>query len=363
MGKRTARMFSSLSELEGLAAEVVPPNVWSYIEGAAGTGWTDRANREAFDRWVLQPRVLAGLRDVDLRTRLLGQEVRAPFYVAPTAYHGLIHPDGEKGTAAAASRAGILAMFSTLSSASLEEIGKVRPRGPRWFQLYLQPSWEGTERLVRRAERSAFSAVVLTVDVPVLGVRDGQLTTGFAIDASIPVGSGPGVLPPSRGPEWAGGTYSLGKHPIESWDIVDRLRKVTKLPIVVKGILTAADARASIEHGASAVVVSNHGGRQLDRAPASLAALPEIVAAVDGRVEVYLDGGVRRGSDILIALALGARAVGVGRPVLWALARNGGAGVAQYLSLLANDLVTAMVLTGRGSISQVDRSLVIANVA
>jgi len=355
--------FSSLSDVEEVAARKVAPKIWSYIEAAAATGWTDRANREAFDRWVLQPRVLAGVREVDLRTRLLGEAVRAPVFVAPTAYQGLIHSAGEAGTARAASRAGLLAMFSTLSSRSLEEIASVRPRGPRWFQLYLQPEWSATELLVRRAEKAGFTAVVLTADVPVLGVRDGQLKTGFAIDSSIPLGSGPGVLPPSRGPERVRETYSLGRPSAESWEVVDRLREVTALPLVVKGVLTADDARRSVEHGAQAVVVSNHGGRQLDRTPASLAALPAVVAAVGKRAEVYLDGGVRRGSDVLIALALGARAVGVGRPLLWALAANGEAGVAHYLSLLTSDLATAMALAGRRSLSEIDRSLILPRTA
>ena len=358
MAKRTQRGFASLSDLEEAAARKLPSDVWSYVEGAAGEGATHRANHEAFDRWVVRPRLLAGVREVDLRTRLLDDSVNAPVFLAPTAYHGLIHPEGEVGTARAAAAAGVVAMFSTLSSRSVEEIGAARPLGPRWFQLYLQPTWAGTERLVRRAERAGFTALVLTADVPVLGVRDAQLKTGFAIDASIPVGSGPGVLPPSRGPERAGATYAVRDAREETWEVVDRLRNTTRLPLVVKGVLTAADARASVRHGARAVVVSNHGGRQLDRVSSSLAALPEVVAAVDGRAEVYLDGGVRRGSDVLIALALGARAVGVGRPVLWALAVGGGRGVARYLSLLATDLATAMVLAGKRSLSEVDRATV-----
>lgn len=358
MAKRPKPGFSSLSDLEEIAAGKVPPKIWSYLEGAAATGWTNRANRAAFDRWVLQPRVLAGIRSVDLRIDLLGETVSAPVFVAPTAYQGLIHPDGEVGVARAASRAGLLAMFSTLSSHSLEQIAGARPRGPRWFQLYLQPEWNATERLVHRAEKAGFTAIVLTADVPVLGVRDGQLKTGFAIDASIPVGSGPSVAPPSRGLELVGGTYTRKDAWVESWDVVDRLRRVTRLPIVVKGVLTAADAQAAVEHGARAVVVSNHGGRQLDRTSASLDALPDVVAAVGERTEVYLDGGVRRGSDVLVALALGARAVGVGRPVLWALAAEGETGVDRYLSLLGSDLASAMILAGRSSLSEVDRSLV-----
>jgi len=353
--------FSSLGDLELVASRKVSGKVWSYIEGSAATGWTARANRSAFDRWVVRPRILAGVREVELATRLLDDRVQAPFYIAPMAYHGQIHPDSETGTARAASTAGVLAVFSTLSSRSLEEIARVRPPGPRWFQLYLQPRWSATERLVRRVEKAGFTALVLTADVPVLGVRDGQLGSGFAIDASIPIGNGPDVVTPSRGPEKVRGTYAIRDREPESWEVVDRLRAATRLPIVIKGVLTAEDARAAVRHGARAVVVSNHGGRQLDRAPAALAALPEVVAAVGSRAEVYLDGGVRRGSDILIALALGARAVGVGRPVLWALAVDGEAGVGRYLSLLASDLATAMVLAGRDSLSHVDRALVGSN--
>jgi 4-hydroxymandelate oxidase len=355
---RTKVDFASLSDVEEAGTRRVSPKIRSYIEAVAATGRTDRANRDAFDRWVVRPRILSGLRSVDLRTRLLDDEVRAPVYVAPTAYQGLVHPDGEGGTARAASRAGLLAIFSTLSSRSLEEIARERPRGPRWFQLYLQPEWEGNERLVRRVERVGFSALVLTADTPVLGVRDGQMRTGFAIDSSIPLGSGPGIVPPSRGAEPGEERYPLSPSSYQTWEIVDRLREATRLPLVVKGVLCAEDARTAVEHGARAVIVSNHGGRQIDRAPATLSVLPEVVAAVGGRAEVYLDGGVRRGTDILIALALGARAVGVGRPAVWALAANGEAGVAQYLELLTADLASVMVLTGHASVRQVGRTAV-----
>ena len=358
MTGRRAVGFSSLSDLEEAAARRVSAKIGSYIAGAAATGSTERANRAAFDRWVLNPHILAGVREVDLRSELLGDAVRAPVYIAPTAYQGLVHPDGEAGMARAASRAGLLAMFSTLSSWSLERIAAVRPHGPRWFQLYLQPTWSATARLVKRAERAGFTAVVLTADAPVLGVRDGQLKTGFAIDSSLPIGNGPGVVPPSRGPVPDGATFSVGREKGESWEVVDRLRETVRLPIVVKGVLGAADARRSVVHGARAVIVSNHGGRQLDRAPAALSVLPEVVKEVAGRAEVYLDGGVRRGSDVLIALALGARAVGVGRPPLWALAAAGEAGVDRYLSLLTTDLASAMILTGRSSLADVDRTLV-----
>lgn len=357
MARRSVR-FASLSELEAAASRRVGARIASYIAGAAATGWTERENARAFDRWVLRPRVLAGIREVDLRAEMLGERVTAPVYIAPTAYQGLIHPDGEGGIARAAGRAGVLAMFSTLSSWSLERIAAARPRGPRWFQLYLQPNWSDTKRLAARAERAGFTALVLTADVPVLGVRDAQLRTGFAIDRTLPLGNAPGVVPPSRGPERSGATYSSGRELPETWEVVDRIREVSRLPLVVKGVLDPRDARRAVDYGARAVIVSNHGGRQLDRAPPALDALPAVVRAVGRRAEVYLDGGVRRGSDVLIALALGAKAVGVGRPPLWALAVAGEAGVARYLSLLTTDIASALILTGRGTVSKVDRSLV-----
>jgi 4-hydroxymandelate oxidase len=361
MTTRRSVRFASLSDLETAAARRVGPKIGSYIAGAAAAGWTERANEQAFDRWVLRPRVLAGVREVDLRTTFLGEAVRAPVFIAPTAYQGLVHPAGEGAMARAAARAGVLAIFSTLSSWSLERIAAVRPDGPRWFQLYLQPEWPATERLVKRAERAGFSAIVLTADVPILGVRDAQLRTGFAIDRTLPLGNAPGVVPPSRGPEPAGPTYTTGRETVESWEVVDHLGTITRLPIVVKGVLDPKDARLAVEHGARAVIVSNHGGRQLDRTLPALAALPSVVRAVGRKAEVYLDGGVRRGSDVLIALALGARAVGVGRPPLWALAAAGEAGVHRYLSLLTTDLASAMILSGRSSLAKVDRTLIAAH--
>jgi len=248
-------------------------------------------------------------------------------------------------------------MYSTLSSLSLEEIARAAPEGLRWFQLYLQPEFAGTRRLVERAEKAGYRAVVLTADVPVLGVRDRQAEAGFAIDSSEPIGNGPEVVPPARGPTPTAAGFSLRADGSASWEIVDRLREVTDLPIVVKGVLTASDAREAVRHGACGIVVSNHGGRQLDHVAASLDALPEVVAAVGSDAEVYLDGGVRRGTDVLVALATGARAVGLGRPVLWVLAAGGAAGVSRFLEVLAEEFATAMALTGCGSLSEIHPGL------
>ncbi len=349
--------FVSLGDLEAAAGQRIDPAVWNYIQGGAAEEVTLRSNRDAFHRRTLRPRALVDLSELRTNTTLLGTAVRAPFFVAPSAYHGSVHPDGEAGTARAASAAGILAVFSTLSSASLETIAGAAPAGPRWFQLYLQPEFESSRRLVHRAESAGFTAIVLTVDLPVLANRDRQARGGFAVKAWPPLGNGPDIVGPPRGFEARGGAYTLRSEASMGWEVVDRLRSITSLPVVVKGVLTAEDARLAVDHGARAVVVSNHGGRQLDGAPASLDMLADVVGAVRGRAEVYLDGGVRRGSDVVMALGLGARAVGVGRPVLWALGADGGAGVRRWIDLMTVDVLTTMALTGRRSVDEIDGSV------
>jgi 4-hydroxymandelate oxidase len=350
--------FAVLGDLEAIAATRVPEDVWAYVQGGAGEERTLAANRDAFRRWTLRPRVLADVRHLDFSAALLGERVDSPFFIAPTAYQGLVHPDGELATARAARSARVLAVFSTMTSFSLERIAEEAPGGPRWFQLYLQPEFSSNLRLVERAERAGYSALVLTVDMPIFANRDRQIRAGFAFDTPIPLGNGPGIVGPARAPELASSSASLRSETGATWEWVDRLREATRLPLVLKGLLTAEDARRAAEHGAAAVVVSNHGGRQLDGAPAALDALPEVVAAVGSRLEVYVDGGIRRGSDVLIALALGARAVGLGRPALWALAAGGEAGVARWLALLKTDLAVAMALTGRRTLSEIDSGLV-----
>ncbi len=349
--------FVTLSDLEEVASKKVGAPAWAYVQGGAGEERTLRANREAFQRWTLRPRVLVDVTALDLTAKVLNEKVSAPFYISAAASQGILHPDGEAGTARAASAANVLAMFSTLSTLSLEQIAQAAPKGPRWFQLYLQPEFALTKKLVERAEKAGYSALVLTVDMPVQATRDRQSIAGYSLEGRT-VGNGEDIVPPSRSPVPDDEHFSVRSDASATWEILDHLQKITRLPIVVKGILTGEDARLVQDHGAKAVVVSNHGGRQLDGAPASLEVLPEVVEAVGSKVEVYLDGGVRRGSDILIALALGAKAVGIGRPVLWALAAGGEDGVAKLISLLKTDLATAMALTGRRTISEVDRTLI-----
>ncbi len=347
--------FFTLSDLEAAASKKVAGPAWAYVQGGAGEEQTMKANREAFNRRTLRPRVLVDVETLDLSTTILHEKVSAPFYISPTAYQGLLHPDGELATARAASAANVLAVFSTISSRSLEEIAQAAPAGPRWFQLYLQPEFSTTQSLIDRAENAGYTALVLTVDAPVFGNRDGTVQAGFNA-SSIPLGNGTQVFPPTH-PTLQGQHYHTRGEASSTWGILDRLRKMTRLPLLVKGILTGEDARKAVDHGVDGVIVSNHGGRQLDQAQASLDALPEVLGEVGSEVDVYLDSGVRRGSDVLIALALGAKAVGLGRLVLWSLAAGGVEGVARMLTLLKEDLATIMALTGRRTITEVDSTL------
>ena len=350
--------FRTLSELEPVAASRVPRNVWDYIQGGAGEERTLAGNREAFRRRALLPKVLAGIDRVDPTTSFLGVAVRAPVFIAPTAYQGQVHPDGEPGTFRAAAEAGVLAVLSTLSSFSLEATVEAAGDGPRWFQLYLQPEFSRTAELVRRAERAGFEAIVLTVDVPLLGVRDRQSQEGFALEAPVPIGNGPEFVSPARTLTADGSVFRLRADAVGGWETLEQLRSVTRLPIVVKGVLRREDARRAVAAGVAGMIVSNHGGRQLDGVPATLDVLPGIVEEVAGKAEVFLDGGVRRATDVLLALALGARGVGLGRPILWALGAEGRAGVARYLGLLTTELVNSMAQLGVSTLAELRPDLV-----
>ena len=350
--------FLTLGDLEAAAAAKVERDVWEFVQGGAGDEMTLRANRDAFHRQTLRPRVLSGTERIDLRSTVLSARVAAPFFVAPTAYQGLLAPDGEVATVRAARDAGLLTVVSTLSTRSLEEVAAAAPDGLRWFQLYLQPEFSASVRLVERAETAGYRAIVLTVDMPLLANRDRQLRSGVAVDGPAPIGNGAEIQSPARMLVPAGEEFVLRADAGATWEVLDRLREHTRLPIVVKGVLTGEDAGRAVDHGAAAVVVSNHGGRQLDGASATLEALPEVVRSVGSRVEVYLDGGVRRGSDVVMALALGARAVGIGRPLLWALGAGGAPGAARLFSLLKVDVATVMALVGRTTVSAIDRTLI-----
>ncbi|MFY1693248.1 alpha-hydroxy acid oxidase [Plantactinospora sp. WMMB782] len=333
----------NLAELRGEAWERLDPVHRDFFAGGAGEERTVRANETAFDSYRILPRVLRGGGERDLRTPLLGGTLSMPVLVSPTAFHRLAHPEGEVGCARAVAAAGTVLVLSMAATTPIEAVAAAPGGDGRplrfWFQLYPQPDLGFTESLVRRAEAAGARALVVTVDSPVFGRRERDLRNGFL---DLP----PGLCCENmRDPE-TGRVRDIVLDPDLGWAQVDWLRATTRLPVVLKGILHPADARLAVAHGVDAVWVSNHGGRQLDGAAAAVDALPAVVAAVEGRIPVLLDGGVRRGSDVLTALALGAVAVGLGRPVIWGLAARGGVGVGQVLDLLRADLARVMTLAG-----------------
>jgi len=327
-------------DYETLAQAHMEPSAWDYYQSGSDDEVTLRANRTAFERIRLRPRMLVDTRTCHMGTTVLGTPVSIPILIAPTAFHCLAHPLGECATALAAARADTLMVVSTSSTRSLEDIAS-EGGGPLWFQLYFHDR-KSAEELIQRAEAAGYRALVLTADAPRWGHKERAIRSGFRIPSKANFsGRGPAEIEPSL-----------------TWESLVWLRSVTQLPIILKGILTAEDAMLAVEHGVDGIIVSNHGGRQLDSVSASIEALPEVVEAIDGRCEVYLDGGIRRGSDILKALALGAKAVLVGRPVLWGLAVNGMEGALHVLELLRTELELAMVLAGRPTLDSIDRSLV-----
>jgi 4-hydroxymandelate oxidase len=296
--------------------------------------------------------VLVDVGELDLETEVLGQAVAMPILLAPTAFQVLAHPEGEVATARAAAAAGTLSILSTLASRRLEEVAAAAPAGRRWFQLYCSRDRALTRALVEKAAAHGFGALVLTVDVPVVGRREKDLRNRFSLPpAAAPHGLLDLVaeLDLSLPAEPSSALVALSARlfdPTLRWEDLAWLRSLSTLPILIKGILTGEDARLAVEHGAAGILVSNHGGRQLDSVPAAVDALPEVVAAVEGRIPVLLDGGVRRGTDVIKALALGARAVLVGRPYVWGLAAGGEAGVRRVLELLHDELATGLALLG-----------------
>ncbi len=333
----------SVRDFEAPARERLHPAAVAYIDGGAWDGVTVRQNETAWDRWHLRPRVLADVSSISLETAVLGRPVALPIGVAPAALHGLAHADAELATARAAAAAGGINVVSTVASRSIEEVAAAAPDARRWFQLYVQGDWGLTRSLVERAAAAGYEALVLTVDTPVLGYRDEILR--------LPFDPGEDAYPnlPKREALGHGGELDEildQRGVLLTWDRLDEIRSWAPLPLVLKGILTGEDARIAVDHGVDAVWVSNHGGRQLDRSPAALDVLEEVVAAVEGRAEVYLDGGIRRGPDVLIALALGASAVFAARPFLYALTCAGEAGVMRAFEILRAELDRAFAIAG-----------------
>ncbi|HKT05781.1 MAG TPA: alpha-hydroxy acid oxidase, partial [Rugosimonospora sp.] len=319
-------------------------------------------NRAALARRALRPRFLVDVSTCDLSGTLLGARLAAPLGVAPMAYHRLVHPDGEVATARAAGAAGALLVVSPFASRSIEDIAAAAS-GPVWLQLYWLHRREALVDLVARAEAAGYGAIVLTVDTPRVGRRLRDIRHGFALPDGVAAVNLPAEVM-ATAHQHAGGGSALQRHsreqfdPSLSWTDLAWLRGRTSLPLVLKGLVTAEDARLAVAHGADAVIVSNHGGRQLDHAVSTVDALPEVVAAVAGACPVLVDGGFRTGTEVLVALALGARAVLLGRPVLWGLACAGADGAGAVLRTVVEELEDAMVLSGRPRLADVDSSLV-----
>jgi len=350
------------AEVEHEARAQLPQDTWDFIQGGSGSERTLAANLAQFGSYALRPRVLVGVAECDSSLELLGDRLAAPIGVAPMAYHRLAHPEGELATARATGRAGMLLVAGIFASRTLEQIAAVAT-GPLWLQLYWLRRREVLESLIGRAEAAGYRALVLTVDAPRIGRRLRDVRSGFTVpDGVRAVNLDPSLMAAShRRTEGASGIEAHAREqfdPALTWADLSWLIGRSSLPLVLKGILTAEDARRAVDCGAAAVVVSNHGGRQLDGAPPTLAVLPEVVAAVPPDFPVLVDGGVRQGSDVAIALALGARAVLVGRPVLWGLARAGEAGVEHLLGLLRSELDDVMALSGRPRLCDFDLSAV-----
>jgi isopentenyl diphosphate isomerase/L-lactate dehydrogenase-like FMN-dependent dehydrogenase len=320
--------------------------VHGYFAGGAGDERTRLRNAEAYEGWELRPRVLVDVSDVSTRTTVLGNELELPLLVAPVAFQLLAHPDGEAGMARAAADAGTVMCLSSLTSMRPAEVAEAAPGGKRWMQVYLFRDRGVTRAMVEEAAEAGYEALLLTVDAPYAGRRERDLRTGFQVPAEI------------RAPAIEGAVGHKSLTTAEVFDLVDpsitwfdleQLCGEFDLPILVKGLITGDDAALAVEHGAAGVVVSNHGGRQLDNAPATIDALPEVVEAVAGRIPVLVDGGIRRGTDVAVALAIGAEAVLVGRAALWGLAVDGEAGARRALEMLADELRLALALLGAPS--------------
>ena len=340
----------TVDDAERLAEDAVAPDAWSYIVGGAGDERTLRWNREAFSRFRLRPRVLVDVSSVTTETTVQGTPVSMPVLVAPMAFQQIAHEEGEVAMARGAAAAGTVMCLSTVATATPADIAAAAPGAPRWLQIYVFRDRDVSDEVIAQALESGFGALVLTADLPVYGIRHREARMGFA----APEDDVPAIVAARARGGKVGGIHSLGL--LESgleWGYVTELVERWQVPVIVKGLVTAEDAILACEHGAAGVVVSNHGGRQLDGAIASLEALPEVVEAVGERAEVYLDGGVRRGTDVVMALALGARAVLVGRPALYGLAFGGAKGVEQVLEILREETENALALLGCRSPAEV----------
>jgi L-lactate dehydrogenase (cytochrome) len=371
----------NIDDLRELARHRVPRIVFNYIDGGAEAEWTLRENRRAFDAFTFRPRQAVDSPAFDLRTRVLGMELSMPLLLAPVGYLRVMHPDGEIAAARAAGKAGVGLILSTVSGHRLEDV-KAASTGQVWYQLYLTGGRSAAENGMRRAMDAGYAALVITIDSPVIGYREREAHDGmeellrgnvlskipfvpqvvarprwllrFLLDGGLP--DMPNIVTPERGVLRVRDAHTAMKREAFSWNDMPWIRALWKGPIIIKGVLSAEDAKRSLDHGAAAIVVSNHGGRQLDGVPASLKVLPEVVAEVNGRAEVVMDSGIRRGSDIVKAICLGARAVLCGRAYAYGLAAGGEAGVERALHILRADLERCLKLLGCSSVEALNES-------
>ena len=347
----------NLYEYESLAKERMPKPEWDFVEGGATDEITISRTRQAFDSIMLRPRMLVDMDERDLSTTVLGERIDFPVMLCPAGHHIRAHPDAENATVRAASAMDVGMILSSGSSVVMEDIASAATR-KIWFQQYFFRDRAVTELMAHRADDSGFSALCITLDASIRSKRERNLRNNYMIPAS-PNYDGlrrtQGFAPSS---DDAPPTFSGMVSPKVTWDEFDWLASKTDLPLIAKGVMTGEDARLAVEHGVKAIIVSNHGGRSLDPTFATIEALPEVVEAVDGRAEVYLDGGIRRGTDIVKAIALGARAVLIGRPIFWGLAVNGEEGLKHVLQILRDELESTMGLCGKPDIASIDRSVV-----
>ncbi len=359
----TATKPINLFEYQTLANQQLPQMARDYYASGAWDEITLRDNRAAFERYKLRPRMMVDVSQRDLSTQIFGQALPLPILVAPMAFQCLAHPEGEVATAKAAAQLGSVMVLSTLATKSIEEVASVRKQTPQWFQLYVHRDRGLTRALVERAYTVGFTALCLTVDTPFVGRRERDMRNQFTLPPGMKLANLATLkdleIPHRTGESGLFAYFAEQIDPALTWRDVAWLQSLSPLPVVVKGILRGDDALRAVEHGARAVIVSNHGGRQLDGVIASIDALSEVVTAVGDRADVLVDGGVRRGTDILKALALGAKAVLLGRPVLWGLAVGGEVGVEHLIELLRDELDLAMALSGCTKLQDIDPSLVV----
>lgn len=342
----------SLLDFEGAAQNRIPHMVWEYYSGVADE-ITLRWNREAYDRLRLRPRVLVDVSKIDTRTSLFNWELPHPILLAPAADQRMIHPEGESATARGAGRTNTIFVLSSFSNTCVEDVAR-HASGPLWFQLYVQRDREFTRDVVQRAEAAGCKALCVTVDVPTFGARDRQARAKYELAPGL---SRPHLPPPQKSGTAASQVFPDWTEPALTWHDIGWLSSMVKMPVLLKGILNPDDAERAVREGVAGIIVSNHGARNLDTVPATVDALPEVVEKVSGRIPVLVDGGIRRGTDVVKALALGANAVLIGRPYLYGLAVAGDSGVRRVVEILRNELEMAMGLLGRPAIQSIDRSV------